>query len=235
MEAPAPEGIALGDIAEGSLVKLNENGSPVEFYVAKHDYESGLNGAGRTLLVRKACTTNMRWDGEDNGYDGCELDVYFNETYKPTLDQKVQTLIAETKFYATPEPGSNTAEVKSMSRGVFALSGTEYGLTGDENINMEGSVLEIASTLVTAPGLAWGVQKNEVNHWTRSGYYNKNSFVPSERATSGALYCGSDGAFYIAYVTYGTNAAARINARPAFTLPATARFDEDTLEFKGVA
>ena len=30
----------LGQVAVGTLVKLNENGSPVKFYVAKHDYES---------------------------------------------------------------------------------------------------------------------------------------------------------------------------------------------------
>ena len=42
-------GIAIGNLDEGAIITLNENGSPVEFYVAKQDYESGLNGAGRTL------------------------------------------------------------------------------------------------------------------------------------------------------------------------------------------
>ncbi len=35
---------SLSTFAEGSIVKINESGSPVEFYVAKHDYESALNG-----------------------------------------------------------------------------------------------------------------------------------------------------------------------------------------------
>lgn len=52
-------GTPLSDIPEGTLVKINESGSPVEFYVAKHDYETGLNGAGRTLLVRRYCYDNM--------------------------------------------------------------------------------------------------------------------------------------------------------------------------------
>ena len=39
-------GTMLSDFEEGALVKLNENGSPVEFYVTKHDYEPDLNGAG---------------------------------------------------------------------------------------------------------------------------------------------------------------------------------------------
>ena len=43
----------LSEISEGEIIKLKENGSLVDFYVAKHNYESGLNGEGRTLLVRK--------------------------------------------------------------------------------------------------------------------------------------------------------------------------------------
>lgn len=46
-------GTAIGDLDEGAIIKLNESGAPVEFYVAKHDYEPDLNGAGRTLVVRK--------------------------------------------------------------------------------------------------------------------------------------------------------------------------------------
>lgn len=34
----------LGNKSTGSIIKLKENGTLVDFYVAKHDYESGLNG-----------------------------------------------------------------------------------------------------------------------------------------------------------------------------------------------
>jgi hypothetical protein len=43
----------LFDVAEGGTVLMDEGSSVAEFIVAKHDYESELNGAGRTLLVRK--------------------------------------------------------------------------------------------------------------------------------------------------------------------------------------
>ena len=43
-------GKQLSDYAEGDIVKINENGTPVEFYVAKHNYQTRLNGTGRTLL-----------------------------------------------------------------------------------------------------------------------------------------------------------------------------------------
>ena len=42
-------GTSIGNLDEGAIITLNENSNPVDFYVAKQDYESGLNGAGRTL------------------------------------------------------------------------------------------------------------------------------------------------------------------------------------------
>lgn len=42
-------GTSIGNLDEGAIITLNESASPVEFYVSKQDYESGLNGAGRTL------------------------------------------------------------------------------------------------------------------------------------------------------------------------------------------
>ena len=39
----------LGSKAIGSTVKLKEGGTLVEFYVAQHNYESSLNGTGRTM------------------------------------------------------------------------------------------------------------------------------------------------------------------------------------------
>ena len=40
MTAPKA-GTPLSAYAEGSIIKINENGSPVESYVAKHDHEAG--------------------------------------------------------------------------------------------------------------------------------------------------------------------------------------------------
>lgn len=61
--------VQLSELTEGGIVKINESGNPVDFYVAKHDYESDLNGAGRTLMVRKDCYDDRVWDsGRVNAY-----------------------------------------------------------------------------------------------------------------------------------------------------------------------
>lgn len=142
------KGIALSTIAEGSVVKLNENGSPVEFYVAKHDYESGLNGAGRTLLVRKALFGLLVWESDNlnSSYETSDLSVWLNGTYKAKLDVAVQGAIATTTFRMG---GSST-----LARAVFQLSLKELGLT-DAYATVMGSDLPIASTLAKASDYQW--------------------------------------------------------------------------------
>lgn len=72
---PFSKGIPLNTITPGAILYLNENGSPVPFYVCKHDYESGLNGAGRTLLVRKDCYDKRIFDSSSKIFAGSSIDT----------------------------------------------------------------------------------------------------------------------------------------------------------------
>ena len=79
----------LGNKSTGSIIKLKENGTLVDFYVAKHDYESGLNGAGRTLVVRKDTYDDRVWDsGNVNayGFDVCIEAVGLPSTFQNCID-----------------------------------------------------------------------------------------------------------------------------------------------------
>lgn len=195
----------LGDLDVGTLVKLNENGSPVEFYMAKHDYESELNGIGRTLLVRKDCY-DVRVFGSNNAYAISSLDAFLNETYFALLDMAIQTAAGTTKFYYTPGNGNST--VTTLERAVFQLSVTELGHTSSY-ANTEGSALPIASLLQIAylNGIA-------VNQWTRTPRkFNEASVLCSTLAgnVGGYSYRDSNG------------------SRPAFTLPATIKVGDGNL------
>ena len=188
----------LGTKAEGSIVKIKENGSLVDFYVAQHNYESGLNGSGRTLLVRKDCYDNRLWeDGQVNAYDGSDIDSWFNSAYKNSLDANIRSAIGATTIYYTP--GNGNYSVTTLERSVFALSVTELGKSNG-NANVEGSVLPIASTLEIAH-----LNGRANNQWTRSPFrnvlgnvwsLNSSGFVQNTHAYD--ELCGS---------------------RPAFTLP----------------
>ena len=192
-------GIAIGNLDEGAIITLNENASPVEFYVAKQDYESGLNGAGRTLVVRKDTYDNRVWDsGNVNAYASSDLDSWFNSTYKNMLDADIRSLIGTTKIRYTPGNGNNT--VGTLERAIFALSLTELGQS-HTYANTEGSALPIASTLRIAYR-----NGSATTQWTRSPYTNLTHlawWLYSDGNVSSNL-CNNSG-----------------GSRPAFTLPAT--------------
>ena len=203
-----PSGIPLSDYEEGALIKLNEGGSPVEFYVSKHDYESGLNGAGRTLVVRKDVYDQRQWHSSYvNAWANCTMRSWLNSTYKALLDSDIQELMGTTTYYYTPGNGNWT--VTTRSDAVFLLSLTELGQS-HTYAKVEGSALPIASTLQIAyqGGSA-------TTQWTRSPVTNGtiNAWWLSSSGNIGNNYCD---------LSYGS--------RPAFTLPSSLLFNPDTNE-----
>ena len=203
-----PSGIPLSDYEEGAIIKLNEGGSPVEFYVSKHDYESGLNGAGRTLVVRKDVYDQRAWHSSNvNAWASCTMLSWLNSTYKSLLDSSIQEAMSTTTYRYTPGNGNWT--VGTLERAIFALSLTELGQS-HTYANTEGSALPIASTLRIAYR-----NGSATTQWTRYPY------------TYGANYAwrlSSNGS--ISNVScYGA-----LGSRPAFTLPSTLLFNPDTNE-----
>ena len=196
----------LGQVAVGTLVKLNENGSPVEFYVAKHDYESGLNGAGRTLLVRKECYDNRVWNNvQVNTYASSALDSWLNSDYKNLLDSDFLTVIGTTKFQYTIGYGDKT--LSTLERAIFQLSRTELGFTLPADANFEGNILPIASILQKA------FLNGETNsQWTRT---------PNTSYLTAAFFVYAGGS------SDSTGVTAEAGSRPAFTVPSTLSVTDD--------
>ena len=195
----------LGNKSVGSIVKLKENGVLVDFYVAKHDYENGLNGSGRTLVVRKDCYDTRQWHTSNvNAYATSAIDTWLNSTYKNLLDADIRGVIGTTKIKYTPGNG-NTA-VGTLERAIFLLSVTELGRSASY-ANTEGTALSIASSLQIAY-----LNGSAVVQWTRS---------PLTHSTGSACYLDTDGNVSNdgCYHTYGS--------RPAFTLPSTLSVSDD--------
>lgn len=199
--------VTLGSKSTGSIVKLNESGSPVEFYVAKHDYESGLNGTGRTLLVRKECYGYHTWDsGDVSDYASSDIDAWFNSTYKSKLEADIQEAIGTTRFKYTPYTGNDLlGSTETLERSIFALSLTELG-SNHPYANVEGSELPISDILKIAYNNG-GV----IIQWTRSRY-------ASPMGVWALNNYGAADAYNCSY-SHGT--------RPIFTLPATAFVADD--------
>ena len=194
----------LANKAVGSIIKLKESGTLVEFYVAKHDYENGLNGNGRTLIVRKDCYDMRAFNSSNNAYANSSLDSWLCNTYLKLLNADIQAAIGTTKFYYTPGNGNTT--VTTLQRAVFQLSLTELGKTASYT-NTEGSALPIASTLQIAYR-----NGSAVVQWTRTPFTNYTYYV---------YYLDTFGDVYYdySYDSYGS--------RPAFTLPSTLSVSDD--------
>ena len=188
-------GIPLNTITHGAILYLNESGSPVPFYIAKHDYESALNGAGRTLVVRRDCYDKRGFNQSNNKYSGSQMDTWLTGTYLNLLSSDVKKAVSTTKFKIAN--GTN-ASISTLERSVFILSCVELGRGTGYN---DGEALPIAEKMQIAK-----INGTAVGQWTRTPGNNSTVF---EVYLSEAGFSGLERPF----VYYGS--------RPAFTLPAT--------------
>lgn len=89
--------LAIGD----SFVYLMEGSTKVKFYVLAHNYESGLNGNGRTLFCRESPATSGTHiaSGRYNyGVNDNIEDTWYKNTYVNKFSDEVLTLISTTKY-----------------------------------------------------------------------------------------------------------------------------------------
>jgi hypothetical protein len=194
---PFSKGIPLSTITPGAILYLNEYGSPVPFYVCKHDYESGLNGAGRTLLVRKDCYDKRIFDSRSKIFAGSSIDTWLNGTWIKLLTLDVQSAAGTTKIYYYD--GSKKKAV--TTRAVFLLSTAEFGYS--DYADTDGEPLDSAVRKLLSTAYYGG---NSVGQWTRTPatWTQKDVYVimPSDYSTH--MLCND---------SYGV--------RPAFTIPST--------------
>ena len=194
---PFAKGPTLSSITPGGILMLNESGSPIPFYIAKHDYESGLNGMGRTLVVRKDCYDTRQWHiSKVNAYASSAIDSWLNGTYKNLFDADIRGVIGTTKVKYTHGNGNNA--VGTLERAIFLLSATELNRS-ESWFNVEGTALEIASSLQIAY-----MNGSAVAQWTRSPITNYAYYAVC-LLNNGNVY------YYFCDVDCGS--------RPAFTLP----------------
>lgn len=202
----APHRTRLYDKAEGSIIKIAESGTPVEFYIAKHDYEPEINGTGRTLMVRKDCYDNRAWGSTSvANYAECEIDSWLNGDYYNLLDTDMRSKIGKTTFYYIL--GNDDTTIRTLQRAVFLLSVRELGDTTYED---SGTALPIADVLKIA--YLNGAANTQ---WTR---------IPNANDNSGASrYIKATGS------AGGAQRTRQYGSRPVFTLPGDMILTEDML------
>ena len=194
-------GTPIGNVDVGDIVQLNEGGVPVDFYVSCHNYEQSLNGAGRTLVVRKGVYDQRQWHSSNvNAWASCTMRSWLNGDYKALLGPEIQEAMSTTTYRYTPGNGNWT--VTTRSDAVFLLSATELGKSSTY-ANVEGSVLPIASMLQIAYQ-----NGSATTQWTRS---------PNTGRADLAWWLRSNGDFD------GYDCDFSFGSRPVFTLPSDFR------------
>ena len=214
----------------GSTVKLNENGSPVEFVIGHQGSPSNAYSGfdGGTVLVRKGAHSSRIW-GADNGEryynypNDCEIHTWLNSTYLNTLDADIRAAVKQVKIPYVSEvdyggAGSLNQGSNGLSCKVFLLSLAEVGFSatsGYGGVPDEGTVLSwFASSGDDARNL------NGNDWWLRT---------PTP-ASSGqyAFYCTNGGAY--PWMNQGYNAGdttQRKYVRPTLVLDAELYVDDD--------
>lgn len=199
----------IAALDEGSIIKINENGSPVEFYIAKHNYESALNGYGKTLVVRKDCYNTRPFTAQNNNHFPTSLLCdWLNETYIGLLDSGVQAAITATTF----KVWVSSISVTTAEKKIFLLSATELGYVYSTSQTrlayVEGEKLDISDLLTPA-----NLNGEAVRQWTRSNVPGNSSYI---------CVNNTDGSFGRAQ-----NVMSTIGVRPVFALPGTMEVDVD--------
>ena len=158
-------GTPLSQLSEGTLINILENGAPVEFYVAKQNYEEALNGSGRTLLLRHECYNQQSWDRQNrNTFSTSSILSWLNSSYLSLFTSSVRSMIGSTSFKCSPG-GDNIPDLGTITLTfpVFILSSAELG----KGYISDGDRLPI----IGMPGI--GAEKAQLNgvyvdQWTRT-------------------------------------------------------------------
>ena len=137
--APASSGISAGDIEVGKVVRLNENGTPVDYLVVNQGipedsplYDASCEG---TWLLRKDIRENVVWNTNDVNTLPNSAVIRTMDGYVTDYDDLIQSAIKTIKIpYCL---GNSSVAVNSGKNGLecklFPLSGYEFGLTVSDN------------------------------------------------------------------------------------------------------
>lgn len=222
--------LAIGD----GFVYLMEDSTKVKFYVLAHNYESDLNGKGRTMFCRESpATSGIHTASKKVDYrvDTNDEATWYKNTYANKFSNEVRNLIGTTKYvghYAYHYNNSNIGGGNGTSLGsdtykssFFPISAAEVGASGfSDGSALSSAAISRISSIQTRYGS--GI-------WTRSPYmsitYTDESHFPTTYYYANSVYIASasDSSVTTAEGTYGSS----YGYLPCFTLPETLYIDKD--------
>jgi hypothetical protein len=224
----------IKDLAVGDgFVYLMEGSTKVKFYALSHNYESRLNGKGRTLFCRESPAgsgTHTTSAKEDCRVDSNNEDAWYKNTYVNKFSGEVRKLIGMTKYigqyvymtYTQSGDPTGNAEIdsKTYESSFFPLSTAEVGGSNfsDGSALSSAAISRIASIQTRYGSGIWTRSPSRVLTGTNSTgftkyYYANSQYISGASGSSLSTAEGTPGSSY-GYL-------------PCFTLPETLYIDKD--------
>ena len=125
----------LGNVAVGTVLKLNENGSPQNYLVVHQGKPSSIydNSCNGTWLLRQGLIESRDWDTRgENKLESSGIQSWLNSTMLGKYDANIQDAIKQVKIPYRKNGGSGGTDqtgANGLSCKVFLLSGYEVGWT----------------------------------------------------------------------------------------------------------
>lgn len=221
--------LAIGD----GFVYLMEGSTKVKFYVLAHNYESGLNGNGRTLFCRESpptsgthTTSKLTTYVVNDNYE----DTWYKNTYANKFSDEVRNLIGMTKYVGQRvhmtytqvgnPTGNAVLDSETYKSSFFPLSTAEVALRAfaDGSALSSAAISRIASIQTRYGSGIWTRSPSRVLTGTNSigfpkYYYANSQYISGASGSSLSTAEGTPGSSY-GYL-------------PCFTLPETLYIDKD--------
>lgn len=221
--------LAIGD----GYVYLMEDDVKVKFYVLRHNYESSLNGMGRTMFCRESpATSGTHTTSNLNSYapDSNNEATWYKETYANKFSDKVRGLIGTTKYIGQyvrmsytqiGNPSKSVLKSDTYESSFFPISTAEVGGSGfSDGSALSSAAISRISSIRTRYGSgiwtrspSWTSTGHSTSGFPTRYYYANGQYISS---ASGSSISTAEG-------TYGSS----YGYLPCFTLSETLYIDKD--------
>ena len=206
----------LAQAAVNTIIKLNENNSPVNFVIVQKGSPSAdyVGFENSVTVLRQDIHSKGAYDSTNNDYANSDIYIWANGEYLNTLDEDIRNVIKTVKI--PYRPGTSGTTVSSGDNGlqckVFFLSTKEVDSIEVSSPN-EGTTFSYFSGGNDRKRIAQYNGQADTQ-WTRS---------PVTGGTTNAYKVNSSGS-----VSYGVEGVYGSNGRrPAFVLPDTLILQDD--------
>lgn len=142
------KGSPIGDLPVGSIVKINENGNPVNYLIVHQGlpssmYDASCNG---TWLLRQDIAEKRIWDaGSVNKLESSNIHAYLNGTWLNRYDAEIRDIIKQAKipYRRGGGKGTDLSGSDGLPCKAFLLSMREVGFTTEGyTFPMDGYALQ---------------------------------------------------------------------------------------------